>query len=1338
MANRIKGITIELNGDATGLQDALKGVNGSLGNTQKALSDVTKLLKLDPKNTALVEQNQKLLADAVEQTREKLDALESAQEQVQQAFAKGELGEDKYLAFQRELEATRGQLGKYETDLASLETEQERLGSNTQRLEKLFAATGKSVDDYADVLGSRLTSAIKGGYASADQLQSAFCKVAKSAANSKEELQALVEVVDDVDSAAKKNKGETLMQVAELSDALQATMGQAAATVGKSFAGVTAGAAAAATATTGLLARLGDGFNKAVNQIGASTGATGKDLKQLGQIAQAVCSHNFGDSLEDVADGISVVRQTTQLMGKELQAATEAGFALRDTFGYDLAESARTASSLMKNFQIDAEKAYNIIAVGAQNGADQNGDLLDTLNEYSAQYAALGLSADQFVNGLISGAKAGVFSIDKVGDAVKEFNIRAKDGSKSTTDAFATLKLNAAKTMQAFASGGDTARRAFFQVVRALESMKDPVAKNQTAVALFGTQYEDLEQTVLPVLASMEDSSKQAYDALGQINQVKYDDLGSAMEGLKRTIEGALLPSASKITSGPLMDAMEALQEMAQKLAKNIKAGKYDSFFAGIADGINGVVKMLPKIGDGVQKLAPVVSKVAGGAVDFLGVAVDNIDLVVAAVAGIGTAVAALKILTFIGNVTKAIQTLGAAFTLSTGPIGLAVLAISGLVAAIAQYVVLSDDADQAAYDSMEATRALREESERLTAEYEQNREARLKSAETAEAETATAELYAGKLEELAKKEHRSADEKAKMAQYVDILNDKLPDLNLQYDAEKDKLSQSTDEIWKNIEARQAQAKVEAYNSNYKAAIEEQVKLEKELDEAKQVHVENLKAQQRAQSQVDATVKKNGEGWVTYGLRLKDAKDNLAKATEATNQSKAALDDIQKSYNAAGQEAEYYADKATETLDAQALEESLNQMQQLAKDGGVKIPKSVSEGVASGRYQVAQSVGELQNLIAFDQAVQKANLQGVEIPQVLSAGVNSGQVSVTEAIQRLNGIAKFDGLAKNAGLSGDKAIQNLRDNIASGAVSVSAATNRVAAVAKFDKLVKNGGLSGTKTVQTLRNSILNGETTLAAAAKQIADRCDNNLAPKRTKTTGETASKEYAGGLQKGAAIAERAARSVGSGSMDELRTASSKGSGVGYSLSEGFASGILQGKWKAVNASIKLVDDSIAAARKRADVNSPSKKMRDMVGAPIAEGLAVGIQEGSGDAKDAAAQMVDDALTAADAAFQRSRVSLMPLTTAGAWTPASGTIPSSAMVSGTTGSVVTQPIEKLNLMLTSMADSIVSGVSTLLRASSVGTGGDVHLDVYLYPSGPKMGEQIVSTYDTYKRRLGG
>ncbi len=1173
------------------------------------------------------------------------------------------------------------------------------ISGDSTPLEKDLQRVEKEADDSM--------SAVKEGAQKAEDALNDMGEAARDACNSKvtggleDVADALADVGDNAGDAGKGvedtgKKAESVWKklegmsesATELQDALANTVKQSAATIGKTFAVVGAGVTAVGAATAGVVVNLGNGYNKAVNQISAATGATGKELEQLGQIAQNVYSHNFGDSLEDVADGISVVRQNTQLMGEELQAATEAGFALRDTFGYDLSESARTANALMKNFGIDANKAYNIIATGAQKGADQNGDLLDTLNEYSTQYAALGLSADQFVNGLIAGAEAGVFSIDKVGDAVKEFNIRAKDGSKSTTSAFATLGLKASTTMQAFAKGGDTAQKAFFEVVKALEAMKDPVEKNQTAVALFGTQYEDLEKTVLPVLASMEDASKTTYDALGEINEIKYKDLGSALQGLKRTIEGALIPSASKIASGPMMTAMQELQRMANDLAKSIKAGEYDSVFAGIADGITGVVKALPKIRDGIQKIAPVVSNIASVATGFLSAAVENIDLVVAAIAGVGTAIAALKLLTFIGDAIKAVQTLGAAFTLSTGPIGLAVLAISGVVAAIAQYVALSDDTDQAAYDSAEATRALREESEKLTAEYKQNREARLKSAETAETETATAELYAGKLEELAKKEHKSADEKAKMAKYVDILNGKLPDLNLKYDAEKDKLSKSTDEIWRNIEARQAQAKVEAYNSNYKAAIEEQVKLEKELDEAKQVHTENLKAQQRAQNQVDATVKKSGEGWLTYELRLKDAKDNLAKATEATNQSKEALDDIQKSYDAAGQEAEYYADKATETLDAQALEESLNQMQQVAKDGGVKIPKSVSEGVASGRYQVAQSVGELQNLIAFDRAVQRANLQGVEIPQSLSASVNSGQISVAEAINRMNNLAKFDRIAqkaKSAGVkvpkelrkgiangtisvetatkrlnnvakfdriaqkaksAGVKVPKELRKGIANGTISVKAAAKRLVGVAKFDAIAKNAGVSGTKTAKELRSGIISGKISAEAACRKLTKASAKALNPNgQAQKPGEMTAEEYAQGAKRKSGVVRSAGQSVGKKGVEGAKSGSSGASRVGYNLAEGFAVGIGRGAYLSEAAGRKMAAGAVAAAKKEAGVASPSTVMRDKVGIHMPSGMAVGIRKGIPQAASAAADMVSDTVDAANAAAAKAKIDTSKLT---------------------------------------------------------------------------------------------
>ena len=96
------------------------------------------------------------------------------------AFERGDLGKDQYMAFQREVEETRGALNRYKADLSGLQSEQERLASNTERLNKLFAATGSGVDDYADVLGSRLVTAIRNGTASSDQLKTAVERLRRS------------------------------------------------------------------------------------------------------------------------------------------------------------------------------------------------------------------------------------------------------------------------------------------------------------------------------------------------------------------------------------------------------------------------------------------------------------------------------------------------------------------------------------------------------------------------------------------------------------------------------------------------------------------------------------------------------------------------------------------------------------------------------------------------------------------------------------------------------------------------------------------------------------------------------------------------------------------------------------------------------------------------------------------------------------------------------------------------------------------------------------------------------------------------------------------------------
>ena len=113
-AGNIKGITIEIGGDTTKLSKALSGVNSSCSSLQKELREVDKLLKLDPSNTELLAQKQKILKEAIGSTKEKLDTLKEAEKQVQEQFENGEVSEEQYRALQREIASTEIKLGDLE------------------------------------------------------------------------------------------------------------------------------------------------------------------------------------------------------------------------------------------------------------------------------------------------------------------------------------------------------------------------------------------------------------------------------------------------------------------------------------------------------------------------------------------------------------------------------------------------------------------------------------------------------------------------------------------------------------------------------------------------------------------------------------------------------------------------------------------------------------------------------------------------------------------------------------------------------------------------------------------------------------------------------------------------------------------------------------------------------------------------------------------------------------------------------------------------------------------------------------------------------------------------
>lgn len=160
MADRIKGITVEIGGDTTGLSKALSGVNKNIGDTQKQLKDVERLLKLDPGNTELLRQKYELLNQEVEQTDVKLKALKDAEKQVQAQFQRGDIGKDKYDALKREVIETEAKLGNLRSEAAKAkntvngidENPIEEVARAADDAEESLQDAGKEASNFGDYL----------------------------------------------------------------------------------------------------------------------------------------------------------------------------------------------------------------------------------------------------------------------------------------------------------------------------------------------------------------------------------------------------------------------------------------------------------------------------------------------------------------------------------------------------------------------------------------------------------------------------------------------------------------------------------------------------------------------------------------------------------------------------------------------------------------------------------------------------------------------------------------------------------------------------------------------------------------------------------------------------------------------------------------------------------------------------------------------------------------------------------------------------------------------------------------------------------------------------------
>lgn len=471
MANRIKGITVEIGGDTTGLDKALKTVNTSIRSTQSALKDVNRLLKLDPSNTELLSQKQRLLKDAIAATKEKLDSLKVAQEQAKQQLENGELGQDKYDALQREIVETEEELRRLQQEAATTNTALSKIDVAGKKMETVgnsIAGAGKKMMGVTTVIGGVGVAAVK----TAADFDSAMSQVVAVSGATGKDFDALRNKAREMGAKTKFSATEAAeamnymamagWKTEDMLDGIEGVMNLAAAS-GEDLA-TTSDIVTDALTAFGLSAKDSGHFADilAATSSNANTNVSmmGETFKYCAPIAGAL-----GFSAEDTAEAIG-------LMANAGIKSSQAGTALR---------------TIMNNLAGDVKisgKAIGDVTIATTNADGSMRDLSDiladcrsafgNLTESEKAQAAESLVGKNAMSGFLALMNAGQGDIDKLSSAIDNCDGSAEKMAMTMQDNLAgQLTILKSQLQELAISFGDILMPAIRSIVSKLQGFVD-------------------------------------------------------------------------------------------------------------------------------------------------------------------------------------------------------------------------------------------------------------------------------------------------------------------------------------------------------------------------------------------------------------------------------------------------------------------------------------------------------------------------------------------------------------------------------------------------------------------------------------------------------------------------------------------------------------------------------------------------------------------------------------------------------------------------------------------------------------------------------------------------
>ena len=589
MANKkIKGITIKFGADTTALSKALKSAEDTSKSLGSELSSVNKLLKFDPKNTQLLAQKQELLSKQVENTKEKLEALKQAQGEVEKKFKSGDIGAEEYREFQREIAKTEQDLKSYTTQISRMETEQKSLKESTKQLQTLFEATGKSLDDFQDILGTKLTNAIKNGTANSDDLKVALNKIGKEALGAEVDLSKMKSMLNKVDD------GASIDEVSNDLNEMKKNSGDAAEALDGIGKGIVAGnmmQAAEIIADAGQkIKEFSDNAKEAFNEVDAgsdaiitATGATGKLAEGMDNVYKSIASSLPIDNLENIGKVIGEMNTQFGFTDEKLQHASEKMLKFSEITGSDVVASTQNAKQAISVFHMssdDLDSVLDDVAKTAQDTGVSVDDLFQKAIEGAPQLQELGLSFSDSVKLLGAFEQAGVDGSAALSSLSKAAVNYAKDG-KSLTDGLAETQdkiLNATDQTEALNAAAEV-----FGTKGAVR-MVDAIQRGVLNLNDLGGAASDSQGTV-------ETTFENTLDPIDE-ETVALNNAKLAMAEFGSAISEALAP------------ILEALVPIIQKVAK---------WFSSLSGTSKTIIVVIGGIAIVISQLLPILAVVAGG-----------------------------------------------------------------------------------------------------------------------------------------------------------------------------------------------------------------------------------------------------------------------------------------------------------------------------------------------------------------------------------------------------------------------------------------------------------------------------------------------------------------------------------------------------------------------------------------------------------------------------------------------------------------------------------------------------------------------------------------------------